>query len=163
MPMRRHHRWHHTLAARRGLSPFFLHVTVPTRDDGEEEELEEIAAASTTSSSPSPPRRNACMRVGGRGRPTERMAVRHAPDATSSSMSPDLVVITGSEQPELPAPSAHTPNRGRLLQRHAHLAGTPPRHPGREGGAWASTARRALLPNGVDHELSSDEESPSGR
>ncbi|GJM88603.1 hypothetical protein PR202_ga04682 [Eleusine coracana subsp. coracana] len=147
----------------------FLTAAVPVEDGGEEEDPEEIQANSTASDSPprrnlrTPPRRNARMSVGGRGRPSEPMASRHAGSASMSSGLQDFVVITGSEQPAPPAPSAHSPNRGRLLQRYAHLAGTPPHRPGREAGAWVTTARWALLPNGIGHELSSDEETPTGR
>ncbi|GJM91741.1 hypothetical protein PR202_ga08148 [Eleusine coracana subsp. coracana] len=156
----------------RAASHFFLHLLVPAGDEGEEdvgvdaeieeEEPEEVEMATTSSSSPSPPRRNVRIRIGGRGRPSASMASRAAdPEPLTPPGAPDFNVLVvaepagSGEAGEMPTP--HNLNGGRLLHRHAHVASTPPRRPGREAGAWAATARVGPHSNGVLHE----EDSPS--
>ncbi|GJM84749.1 hypothetical protein PR202_ga00449 [Eleusine coracana subsp. coracana] len=103
---------------------------------------------------------------------TGQLALPRTQAQSTPPRSPDFNIIIGAEPAGSMATgpstatattSPHTPNGGPLLWRFTHLAGTPPRRPGREAGAWSATARREVHLNGVvedydDISSSSDEE-----
>ncbi|GJN31471.1 hypothetical protein PR202_gb19873 [Eleusine coracana subsp. coracana] len=149
-----------------GVEPFTITFSVSapgaTVDNDEPREIH------TVEPPPQPPtqspRRGARMRVGGRGRPSGRLAPRTVEQSLSMPpRSPEFTVLTRAETAGTstqgssgagPSTSAspHTPNGDPLLRHHSHLAGTPPRHPGREADTWAATARIETHLNGVLHE-----------
>ncbi|GJN03793.1 hypothetical protein PR202_ga21272 [Eleusine coracana subsp. coracana] len=152
-------------APQSGVELFSITISVPasgaTADDDEPREIHAVEPPLQPPTQP--PRHGARMRVGGRGRLSGRLAPRMVEQTPSTPpRSSEFIVLTGAETAGTSAPgsfevgpltiaSPHTPNRGPLLCRHAHLAGTPPRRPGREAAAWAATARLEPRSNGVLH------------
>ncbi|GJN38181.1 hypothetical protein PR202_gb27199 [Eleusine coracana subsp. coracana] len=141
-------------ALQTGVEPFSITISVPapgtTVDDDEPREIHAVEPP------PQPPTQPPChdarMRMGGRGRPSGRLAPRMVEQTPlTPPRSPEFTVLTGAETTGTSTPgssearpstmaSPHMLNGGPLLHRHAHLVDTPPCCPGREAGAWAATA-----------------------